>query len=299
VPMSAIAWVEGRVKSALRVAYAVKRRPRYLGQTLFPDTPSGARAYTTLLKMLHPLRLLESRNFAKKLPAPPARLEPREGYLRLDWSKSKVVTDCIEYCRGIARSRDLANVASKKEFLRAVDLDQNAGVVRALRDYPPLQAIMADYLDAKPVLRNCQLWYSPNTVFEKGKSQEYHLDGDTDLRQVKVFIAVEEVTPDHGPFTVIPAVESDKIWAKLKNERLAQKRNDKFSDEVIYARTAMRGEEVTGPPGTTLFVDTYNCYHFGSRPAKNPRLVIYMHFTSPFSRETPIWGSSAPAEGAY
>ena len=36
------------------------------------------------------------------------------------------------------------------------------------------------------------------------------------------------------------------------------------------------------------FVDTCNCYHFGSRKDKKSRKLLHLHFTSAFSENIPL-----------
>ncbi len=44
-----------------------------------------------------------------------------------------------------------------------------------------------------------------------------------------------------------------------------------------------------GARGTTAWVDTSNCYHFGSRPAPRPRWLLYLQYATAFSIEMPVW----------
>ena len=41
-----------------------------------------------------------------------------------------------------------------------------------------------------------------------------------------------------------------------------------------------------GPKGTINIVDTSNCYHFGSRPGNDDRLILLFQFLSSFSYKT-------------
>ena len=43
-----------------------------------------------------------------------------------------------------------------------------------------------------------------------------------------------------------------------------------------------------GKEGTINFVDTSNCYHFGSRPGKYPRYVLMYQFLNSFSYYLPM-----------
>jgi hypothetical protein len=37
-----------------------------------------------------------------------------------------------------------------------------------------------------------------------------------------------------------------------------------------------------GPPGSAVFIDTSRCFHYGSRPAPQPRLLLYAQYLDPF-----------------
>lgn len=292
-PMAAAGSFFGQGLALVRKARArlasVYHNPAYLGCTLTPDTYAGARAYAFVSKVLNPLEWRARQKARKLLGAPIERMERSQGYLRLNWGHRPEVQACVEHCLATAKGIDFSKIESVKAFLIARDLDVNDERVRRLVTFPPLLAIISDYLGSFPIVQSCQFWYSPNLHMERGRSQEYHLDGE-DIRQVKVFVPLEEVTSDHGPLTILPAAESRQVYHALRREGLTKKRNRKFPDDIIYRYSRVRGIEMTGSPGTLALVDTCNCYHFGSRPTPKPRLLLYVHYTTAFSREMPLWG---------
>jgi hypothetical protein len=60
---------------------------------------------------------------------------------------------------------------------------------------------------------------------------------------------------------------------------------DKFINKVIAPSDLV---EHTGDPGDALIVDTSQCFHFGSRPNAQPRVLLYFSFHDPFSSFHPI-----------
>ena len=45
----------------------------------------------------------------------------------------------------------------------------------------------------------------------------------------------------------------------------------------------------TGKSGATAFVDTNNCYHFGSRPGRRPRRMLLLYFQTAFGTRLPCF----------
>jgi hypothetical protein len=138
------------------------------------------------------------------------------------------------------------------------------------------------------VLGDVKLMYSPNKNFEVGRSQTFHLDGE-DYRQVKVFIHLTDVDANTGPLTILDATNSRKVYAGIRRGR-----TPKHADETIFSFTDEHSAiQLCGPKGTIAFVDTCQCYHFGSRPSSRPRLLLQLQYFTPFSIEMPIYGRHA------
>jgi hypothetical protein len=131
----------------------VYRNPAYLGRTLVPDTYFGANAYATLSKLLNPLDWFARRRAKAKLGAPQARMERDLGYIKLAWGNLPEVRDCVAHALDLSKRIDFSKVASTKSFLIAEDLDASHPAVRALVTYPPLLAVISDYLGSFPVLQ--------------------------------------------------------------------------------------------------------------------------------------------------
>jgi hypothetical protein len=134
-------------------------------------------------------------------------------------------------------------------------------------------ATAAHYLGVVPILQYANVMYSSHAAAEPAKSQLHHCDSD-EAEQVKVFVLCAEVTPRTGPLTFIPASLSQEI-----RDRVDYEYNTRLTDQRVRDVLGNRLTEValTGPPGTTAFVDTSRCFHYGSRFADpNARRVLVM-----------------------
>ena len=137
------------------------------------------------------------------------------------------------------------------------------------------------YLGVVPILQYANVMYSSHAAAEPAKSQLYHCDSD-EAEQVKVFILCEEVTADNGPLTFLPASQSQAV-----RDRVQYKYKTRLTDEAV--RTALdeppQETQFTGPPGTTAFLDTSRCLHFGSRfrDTSARRLVVMLQYITPMA----------------
>lgn len=135
----------------------------------------------------------------------------------------------------------------------------------------PIVELATHYFGRVPLLTACSLWWSPpNDSLQQ--SQLFHCDGE-DTQQLKFFFNINEVTPECGPFTLLPAGVSDRVRAKGKIVA------GKVEDEKIKALSAWDDQIVlTGPTGAGACVDTCRCLHYGSRGNDKPRAVLMMRF---------------------
>ncbi len=159
-----------------------------------------------------------------------------------------------------------------------------AAAVALLRPFlsPAMYLTAAEHLGLLPVLTSVRIVYSPNEdIGRLRSSQLFHVDPEGE-RQVKVFVAVNDVSQDNSPLTFIPEHQTLElldtgepvfVGRRLKDHKLA-KRVPK-SEWVSHI----------GPPGQTVFLDTSRCFHCGSRPAPKPRLLLYAQYLDPYSSQ--------------
>jgi hypothetical protein len=182
--------------------------------------------------------------------------------------------------------------AKKWAFLRSVltnqDLAQNPALVEfALSD--GLLSLVTNYLGTIPHLNRVDLLYSVSHGGEDAiSSQIYHLDPEG-RRQAKLFFNLRDIGPDEGPFTFIPASDSEQIIKAIKHRR-AQNEDDglamgRYLDEELAKVGGLdKAISVMGATGSGVMVDTSRCLHCGSRVKPGTyRLCLYIQYCS--SRE--------------
>ena len=256
-------------------------RLRYPGRFYRPDTPDGADAYHRLAKLL----AFPELRMRARIPATTETICPDKGYLITSIRMPQQVIDRAEAMDWTAEA-----VGSKKEFLIVSSLPQDTWV-REIADQ--LLPIAAEYIGSLPVLQSAQFWYSQNTTIAFGRSQSWHMDGE-DRRQLKCLLPLRSIDQDTGPLTLLPAAVSARVYRELVSDGLTKRRNFKITDNDMK-RYFDPSEviQLTGEPGTAGMVDTCRCYHFGSRKAPKARLLMFLHFTSAYSIEMPIFRRGA------
>ena len=194
--------------------------------------------------------------------------------------------DVVSYALQTVEDSDLVRkkLKANKPFMMQL-LDQGSYTIESPLLRFGLQseivAIAAAYLGLVPILQFASVYYSSATGAELAKSQLYHCDSD-DVEQLKVFVLCEAVTPAMGPLTLLRADDSEVIRARSAyrfNTRLA----DTEVEELLGGRPA--ATELVGPAGTTAFVDTSRCFHYGSR-IEDPtlrRVIVLLQYVTPLA----------------
>ena len=161
-------------------------------------------------------------------------------------------------------------------------IPSNLDLVPGLLDFAlsaPIVDAAIGYLKEMPVLGGLTLYASlPNQTLEG--SQLYHCD-QVDTRMFKALIAVNDIAVENGPFTFLDAVNTDKV--KASKGPLAKR----FTDEDIF-KVVDESEQIPlkGPAGTTLYIDTHRCLHFGSRGNTKMRILLEVLYQSRFAMES-------------
>lgn len=275
---------------------SIKNFPSYPG-IIMPDNLAWLGLYDKVSTTLNRKEYEYRKKLVNHIPTQKTHhtIEDNNGFLIADMSESQILQAALHYVKNVVASIDWEEKAnsSKKAFLINHKIDIHSPenlVLLQLAMSPEILKPIAEYLGTFPILSSAAIWYSPNKNPEPKGSQLYHLDGE-DIKQVKCFIPIEEITPDSGPLTILPASVSDDIYNELLSEGKLNRRNTKIEDDIIYTKTTEdKSIKVTGKPGTVAFVDTCRCYHYGSRAAQRPRVLLHLHYYSAFSKMMPLWG---------
>jgi len=229
-----------------------------------------------------------------------SRMDRRDGYALVNPSQLPGVERVIPLALDLfnekkrqleASSGPASELHAKKwAFMRSVlnnrDLYEHPGLVDfALSD--GLLSLVTNYLGTIPHLNRVDLLYSVAHGGEEAiSSQIYHLDPEG-RRQAKLFLNLREVGPDEGPFTFIPASETERIVNAVKQRRSSDEDMQMaryLDDELAAVHGFEKAISVMGSPGSGVLVDTSRCLHFGSRVKPGTyRLCLYIQYCS--SRE--------------
>lgn len=157
---------------------------------------------------------------------------------------------------------DAGRISRRKDFwanlLTAQDLRSDSALVH-LALSPQVIELASAYLGETPHLSSVELVTSRATDGDRWKvSQLWHRDYNDD-RMVKLFVYFSDVScHEQGPFTFLPAdavrVGQDRMFPIHKS--------DETMRQIAYVGWH---REVLGPLGTAFLIDTYRCYHCGSR----------------------------------
>lgn len=144
-------------------------------------------------------------------------------------------------------------------------------------------SVVANYLGQIPYLAWIELAISEGKSHDKWKaSQLWHRDLN-DTKICKLFIYLTDVDSEAGPFTLIPANRVQR----LKGERFFPiHKQDKEMDRMggLHYATPILGKKLS-----TFFVDTYRCYHMGSRLREGKKRIMYIATYTSFAPFTPFY----------
>jgi len=195
--------------------------------------------------------------------------------------------EIVEATADIGRKVDLAKPGLSKKarsgfmvpMMDMASLTLDSPMLRLARR-PDVIAAVSSYLGMVPVIAYLQVFYSEANSDEARSSQLFHCDADA-TSQVKIFVLCSEVTRSNGPLTLLDAETSRNVRSRLGYHfggKIKDKRLAGIIDESDHV-------PIVGPPGTVCFVDTTQCFHFGSRVESGtaPRLVTMIQYLTPSS----------------
>jgi hypothetical protein len=172
-------------------------------------------------------------------------------------------------------------------LLRPADMEKYPSMLNFITSSEVLATTM-DYLKTVPVLSKTRppgirfmesnRTLDPDADGPYRESQLYHLDlHDSPL--VYVLVAIEDITPECGPWTFLPASVSECAMKALGYQEKGG--SYRVTDEEMYkVIDSGKAVEFCGPKGTVLFIDSSRCFHYGSRRSWPPRFQLMYAYTS-------------------
>jgi hypothetical protein len=231
---------------------------------------------------------LKDEMVASERPYGDARIDQKSGTLILppvDWGLLKLAIAEAEDC--FATNMSTA-VNPGKETMRAAGLKRSLwqSDIYKYASHPAVLKIVSDYFGLLPILLRINLLLSANDRLQENSSQFPHLDPE-DFRQMKIFLYINDVDEETGPFQVLRADASDRVQNKYAY------RFGRLTDAQLFAVAKPDDLIVcTGPSGTANFADTSRGFHFGSRPSPKQRKLVMYQYVTPFAASWPIAAES-------
>lgn len=189
--------------------------PAYPAYSLRPDTFFSAKVYFFLGFIFHPIEFFKRKIFVSRLPATEIKIDRDKGYLILDHKDFPEIGPMVKYAQDLfyrEKERILGGDHRKKFLIqRWLGAEENHELIWKFATNKKLLSLMSDYLGYVPLLGSSSLMYSPNVDMEAGRSQMYHMDGE-DIRQLKIFVYLNDVDEATGPLTFLPAKISKKYF---------------------------------------------------------------------------------------
>lgn len=209
---------------------------------------------------------------------------------------SAAAAKIVEASRSDAVQRIIAGVApakNKKSFridLVKGGIPAQSPLLKVALDTKLLE-IVAGYLGMWPSLHSIGAWFNYPTNEAATSSQLWHHDPE-DLKLIKVFIYLDDVREENGPFTYIPGTHpfGVNVATAKKHKKTERLPDDQISD--VFPPTMWR--VCTGPAGTMILADTLG-YHRGGKPSAGTRLLVTFTYTSGTPLVEPsIWLKGSP-----
>ncbi len=220
-------------------------------------------------------------------PAAPFTIDRDRGFVVFPPDTFPEAREIVEVTADLGRNVDLNRPGLSKKarsgfmvpMIDSASLTLSSPLLRlALR--PDVIAAVSAYLGMVPVIAYLNVYYSEAGADEARSSQLFHCDADA-TSQVKIFVLCSEVTRLNGPLTLLDARTSRTV-----RSRLGYHFGGKIKDRKLAGLVdASDHRPIIGAPGTVCFVDTTQCFHFGSRVESGtaPRLVAMIQYLTPSS----------------
>lgn len=138
-----------------------------------------------------------------------------------------------------------------------------------------LLALVNEYLGMRSYLRDVQVWLNYPTAGPPKETQLWHRDY-ADFLNVKVFIYLNEVTRQNGPFCFVPQTH------RIGSLRKVPVRNakDRIGDQEMGGAISPEHWKIClGPCRTVVLCDTGG-FHRGLKPVDSHRVLLELHYTS-------------------
>ncbi len=150
-----------------------------------------------------------------------------------------------------------------------------ANPLLALALQPRLLALVNAYLGMRSLLRAVNVWLDVPINEPASATQLWHRDDD-DFTNVKLFLYLNDVTTENGPFCFIPG--SHPSGRRVMPSHFD--RQERVSDSDMRAAVPADAWQVCCGPAMTLILADTRGYHKGLQPKRGHRLLMIFQYTS-------------------
>lgn len=157
-----------------------------------------------------------------------------------------------------------------------LDLMNNKDIQQLMID-PVLLNIARNYLGCEPIFDFPAMWWS--APFQKEASSEaaqlYHFDMDR-IKWLKIFIYVNDVTLENGPHCYIRGTHQPGA----KPAKILERGYSRIKDEELHPYYRPEDIKIVCGEAGSIFAGDTKCWHKGTTPIKDHRLVLEFEYTS-------------------
>jgi hypothetical protein len=188
-----------------------------------------------------------------------------------DWPLGNVLAWCDH--------RAKQEKTSRKPYLIDLFEDWDKAYLEPFTRSQQLTQYVESYLGEKSWLRAVRLYHSKPCPLPYTGSQLWHKDHD-DTKQIKVFVAISNITKDNGPLEIYPK-NAVRIPGYRWGGEAGHLSDDEFNKHTTqpFMMTATPYRWIANR-GDVLLADTAQCFHRGARVESGERLMMMVHFTT-------------------
>jgi hypothetical protein len=195
--------------------------------------------------------------------------------------------------------KNLQQNRSDKSYLQHIlrrDDFENKSPVMTLAFNKKVVGLVASFLNDFPVIADIALLYSPPSSQKNSNdftgSQLFHMDAD-DTRLCKLWFILEDVSFNDGPTVVVSKMQSKVIAKKLKYRKGGRIKEDSLVTKKLPCEQLIT---ITGEKKSVIFIDTANCFHYGSRvgDTSKGRFMLMISYSTTYALEHGLFGKSSP-----
>lgn len=151
----------------------------------------------------------------------------------------------------------------------------DSAILRLALD-PNILQVITGYMGIKPVLHAVGSWYNFPTHQDASHSQLWHRDPE-DVKIVKVFIYLDPVGPENGPFAYLPRTHPMAEYSDISPEHTHLRRITDAEMEKSFER--QHWIECTGPAHSMIMAETVG-FHRGGYVREGHRMLVSFTYTS-------------------